>query len=575
MFEWISKYFRRSVGISDLFGSVQSAGILINEQSALSIAAVWRSLDLISSLVAKTDLITYRRIGDNKERFTQHKWYRPLKKQPNPLYSAFTLKKTMTWQSLLHGNSFAWIGDGELILLNPMQTTLRNQDGNYHYETMLQNTPYKIPFEDVLHLKSGLSNDGLNGMSLIQVMRDVFSEAIQQNRHANAFFKNGMRPGLAIELPVGLRNDEQIQEYRKGLEATHSGAPNHFRTLLLKYGAKAVPLQLTNKESEFIAQRHFSAVQVANLFGLPPHYLGENISTSFASLEQQSLDFLRLCLDPHLTAWETECEQKLLLPSEQDSVFFEFNRESLIQMDTTAKINAIVQQVSNGILNRNEGRALLNLPAIPDGETYVRPANLTPIGQDKPLADLFQTNSLRCGGEGSGIPGVCPSLNKLQNDSGEAARTWAGFAKELPAKVATAAKNKVANTYAKLEARYGRKFAVAIIGAGLLGVPLPLPGSSFLTAAPVIAMAELHRAFTRDDSEMDVEEIISIGNELMKELLDDWIRNDLPSLITEAVLSADCETLQVNCEELQAELKAILPEQIQSVIDRYKGKYGN
>lgn len=50
---------------------------------------------------------------------------------------------------------------------------------------------------------------------------------------------------------------------------------------------------------------------------------------------------------------------------------------------------------------------------------------------------------------------------------------------------------KVSNTYQKLESRYGKNWARAIIGVGVAGLAVPLPAASLLLASPVIALAEL------------------------------------------------------------------------------------
>lgn len=99
--------------------------------------------------------------------------------------------------------------------------------------------------------------------------------------------------------------------------------------------------------------------------------------------------------------------------------------------------------------------------------------------------------------------------------------SWAGHAKKLPAKVLDKARTYVKTKYAKLESRYGRKMAIAIMAAGVAGLPLPVPGSSLLTAAPIIAVAELHRWYSSKElSDADVERI---GKAWMRELLDGWV----------------------------------------------------
>lgn len=112
------------------------------------------------------------------------------------------------------------------------------------------------------------------------------------------------------------------------------------------------------------------------------------------------------------------------------------------------------------------------------------------------------------------------------------ADSWASFGKKLPGRALAAAASKVKEKYGKLETRYGRATAIAIMGAGIAGLPLPVPGSSFLTAAPVIAAAELYRYFSgggkavkESDAEpvkLSEEEIKKLGKQLLDELLAEW-----------------------------------------------------
>jgi len=120
-------------------------------------------------------------------------------------------------------------------------------------------------------------------------------------------------------------------------------------------------------------------------------------------------------------------------------------------------------------------------------------------------------------------------------DPAEHAKGWLARAREIPAKVYAKARLKVSERYAKLESRYGKKLALAIMGAGLAGVPIPLPGSVLMTAAPVIAAAEVYRrlagAGTRAapaseaEAELSPEEVQRLGQEWMKKMLDELARD--------------------------------------------------
>lgn len=94
-------------------------------------------------------------------------------------------------------------------------------------------------------------------------------------------------------------------------------------------------------------------------------------------------------------------------------------------------------------------------------------------------------------GEGGGVDPTCGKGDGGASDA-KAASIWER-ARKLPAKAVAKVKAKVKEKYGKLEQRYGPKYAKAIIGAALVGLPVPLPGASLALSAPVLALAELHR----------------------------------------------------------------------------------
>ena len=115
----------------------------------------------------------------------------------------------------------------------------------------------------------------------------------------------------------------------------------------------------------------------------------------------------------------------------------------------------------------------------------------------------------------------------IHAEAEKASKSWADRAKELPGEVWAAAKSKVKATYGKLEDRYGRPTAIAIMGAGVVGVPIPVPGASLVTAAPVIAAAELYRRFRgakayKDANSLTEATIRKLGKDWMDGLLKEW-----------------------------------------------------
>jgi len=120
-------------------------------------------------------------------------------------------------------------------------------------------------------------------------------------------------------------------------------------------------------------------------------------------------------------------------------------------------------------------------------------------------------------------------------DAPKKVETWASYVSKIPAKVYSAVKEKVQSRHAALKERYGDGMAMAIMGAGIAGLPIPVPGSSLITAAPVIVAAELVRAFKgalaqdtkfgsiqeSDEPQLTPDEIEQLGKQFIAELLKD------------------------------------------------------
>jgi hypothetical protein len=138
------------------------------------------------------------------------------------------------------------------------------------------------------------------------------------------------------------------------------------------------------------------------------------------------------------------------------------------------------------------------------------------------------------------VPGPCPEggdkgTKGIFAKAKDQAASLVKLVAKLPVKAATAARDKIAAKYKQAENRYGRKMAIAIIAAGVAGLPLPVPGSSLLLAAPLIAAGEAYRALSskRDDEDPEdytEDELMERGKKWLQEILDDWRENDVPKL---------------------------------------------
>lgn len=368
--------------------------------SGLTHTPIRRAIHILSSYVAKLPISLYRRddSGDTTE-VTDHPVWWMLKRKPSPYYTPFTFFYSLMLNALWcgRGNGYAYIyrdGAGrpsEVLLLDPINVTVVRERGQVWYLTAVQaqgenGTPElrRLPAADVLHIRS-LTTDGVSGLDIIRYNADATLLGLALRQHGLDFFLNGAVPGVVIERPpeAGKLNASGEEALRRRFEAIHVGIGKHHRTAILQEGAKASVISVDAQKSQMIEQRKFDILEVANLFGVPPHKLGATDRTSYASLEQENQAFLDDGLDPWLVQVEQECSDKLLSESERRSgMYCEYNREVLMRANTADKFNGFNIALQSGFMNRDEVRRKLNLNKIPGGlgETYYMPLNMAPLG---------------------------------------------------------------------------------------------------------------------------------------------------------------------------------------------------
>jgi len=381
-----------SSNIWDIFGGTRSSsGVVVGNDTALGYPAVWRGVNLLATQVAKLPLHVYRRLPEGGKEFDrEHPSFRLLRRRPSPEYTAYTFLSTLMGHALLHRGGFAWIRRDtaarplEMLVLNPLSTWPIREDGRLMYRTLLDGREFRMLTENVFHVK-GLGWDGLNGYSVIDKLKEAIGLGIALQKHASVFFANNAAPKVIIEMPTHFKDEEAIETFRRRWSDAHGGLQNAHRPAILEDGAKLHAFAMNHEDVEFLANREFEIRQIANVFGLPSHKLGDTTKTSFASLEQENQSFLDDALDPWLVNIEEEATTKLLTEEEKenDTHLIEFRRQALVRADMTTRYSSYAVGITNRFLLPNEAREFENLNPVPGGDVMLVPLNMGgPAGEE-------------------------------------------------------------------------------------------------------------------------------------------------------------------------------------------------
>ena len=390
------------------FGFRTRAGVPINRTSTLGLPAAWRAVNLISKDVAKIPLSIFRRDSINGKTPDQsHPGFSLLKYQPNEWTTSFIFRETLQAHALLTGNGYALIERDQggrpvsLIQVDPQNVIplrLKSFDtqgrlilGEMFYVIHIERTGEKIRLEptDVLHIK-GLGFNGLVGLSIVEYAKESLGISVGARDFGSVYFQNASTPKVVLEHPRVLKQ-QAAERLRDSWERMHSGLDNAHRTAILEEGMQAKTLSFNNKDSQLVELRQFEIREVANIFGVPPHKIGDPTKSSFASIEQENQRYLDESLDPWLVNWEMELRTKILTEREKDvdSHVVEFNRRALVRADAENRAKMYASGIQNGWLSRDEARNAENLPPIPGGEgkVFLVPINLAPAGEEIPRSE--------------------------------------------------------------------------------------------------------------------------------------------------------------------------------------------
>lgn len=367
-------------GYSFLFGRTTS-GKPVNERTAMQTTAVYACVRILAEAVASLPLHVYEYQDDGGKKLVHdHPLYYLLHDEPNPEMSSFVFRETLMSHLLIWGNAYAQIirdGAGRVLGLYPLlpdkMEVQRDDKGNIYYvysrnsdenPTFKEYGNIKLKAEDVLHIP-GLGFDGLIGYSPIAMAKNAVGMTLACEEYGASFFANGANPGGVLEHPGVLKDPSKVRE---SWNSVYRGVSNAHKIAVLEEGMKYQQIGIPPEEAQFLETRKFQINEIARLYRIPPHMVGDLDKSSFSNIEQQSLEFVKYTLDPWVIRWEQSLQRSLLLPGEKGKYFIKLNVDGLLRGDYQSRMNGYAVGRQNGWFSANDIREMENMNPIPDEE---------------------------------------------------------------------------------------------------------------------------------------------------------------------------------------------------------------
>lgn len=365
-------------GYSFLFGRTTS-GKPVNERTAMQTTAVYACVRILAEAVASLPLHVYEYQDDGGKKLVHdHPLYYLLHDEPNPEMTSFVFRETLMSHLLIWGNAYAQIirdGAGRVLGLYPLlpdkMDVQRDDRGNIYYvysRNSDENPMFKeygdirLKAEDVLHIP-GLGFDGLIGYSPIAMANNAVGMTLACEEYGASFFANGANPGGVLEHPGVLKDPSKVRE---SWNSVYRGVNNAHKIAVLEEGMKYQQIGIPPEEAQFLETRKFQINEIARLYRIPPHMVGDLDKSSFSNIEQQSLEFVKYTLDPWVIRWEQSLQRSLLLPGEKGKYFIKLNVDGLLRGDYQSRMNGYAVGRQNGWFSANDIREMENMNPIPD-----------------------------------------------------------------------------------------------------------------------------------------------------------------------------------------------------------------
>jgi len=275
-----------------------------------------------------------------------------------------------------------------------------------------QETVILLP-SDVLHIP-GLGFDGLVGYSPIAMSKNAIGLAIAAEEYGSKFFANGAAPAGVLETPTLIKD---VSKLRDSWNEAYGGSRNAGKVAILEQGVTFKPISMSPQDSQLLETRKYQLDEIARIFRIPPHMIGDLEKATFSNIENQSLDFVKYTLDPWVSRWEQSLSRALLLPTEKGRMFIRFNVDGLLRGDYKSRMEGYAIGRQNGWMSANDIRELENqdlIPAEAGGDLLLVNGNMLPLS----MAGAYVKQSTSTGEQSNTTPSVDGRNNTTPSPDG-------------------------------------------------------------------------------------------------------------------------------------------------------------
>lgn len=379
---------QRAISFQTVWGSgadmelVNPSGVVINPKTAFEIVAFFSAVSLISDTISTLPVdALYKKDGEIYPYRPRPTWV----DQPDVDNTRQAHYQQVLVSLLVDGNSFTRIyrdRGGEivnLIVLDPQTVQIkRNALGRKMFIVTGEDKP--LTSDEILHITDLLEPGALRGVSRVTKLNNALGVASALQSYAATFFGSGATTSGVIEFPGPLLTPEQAKNLQDGFDSRHKGWRKAHKTGILSGGATYKTTTVPNDSAQFLESRRFAVEEIARAFNIPLHLLGVPDTASYASVEQNAIQFVTHTLRPYVEKLEWAYTRLLPAPA-----YIKFNVNGLMRGDFQTRIQSYSVASQAGFMSVNDIRRLEEMRSVEGGDVYRVPlANVNLSAADLP-----------------------------------------------------------------------------------------------------------------------------------------------------------------------------------------------
>jgi HK97 family phage portal protein len=377
---------------SHAFSAHSISGIDVNPATALSATAVLACFQMLCEDFAKLTPVLYRKDKDGgRIPAVDHELY-DLLYRPNSYQNYFEWAEMKQFWLLARGNAYSVKirnARGKIIALIPVSSDwvamweapdgalfYRVTPNGLHMRAMLADEPFLIPAEDMLHIK-GFSMNGLLGASRLVLAKEAIGLSLAYERQAAQWMGQGASVNGVLTTDKSL-TPEAAKRMAQDWRDTKSGLQNAGKVLVLEQGLKWQNTAMTAVDAEFLASRGFGVTEIARVWRVPAHMIGDLSKSTNNNITQQAQEYINLTLSSYTQRWGWKLDVDFGLRAQ--GIFLEYDLSILTRADVTQRYANYARGIAGGFLTPNEARVDDGKNPVAGGDKLLQPSNLAAAG---------------------------------------------------------------------------------------------------------------------------------------------------------------------------------------------------